>query len=124
MKLLSLFTLVLLIAPATLANDDARAQEILKQARQAIGGEDQLQKIQGLEIKGKYSRTLGDRQMGGDREISIQLPNQYLVEDAMNAGGLSTSMINTHALNGDKAWSGNSGGKPPFRTCCLSDVLI
>jgi len=110
MKLLSLFTLVLLIAPATLANDDARAQEILKQARQAIGGEDQLQKIQGLEIKGKYSRTLGDRQMGGDREISIQLPNQYLVEDAMNAGGLSTSMINTHALNGDKAWSGNSGG--------------
>src|SRR5690242_16517701 len=109
-NLLLLLSLVLLIAPAALANDDARAQEILKQARQAIGGEDQLQKIQGLEIKGKYSRTLGDRQMGGDREISIQLPNQYLVEDAMNTGGLSTSMINTHVLNGDKAWSGNSGG--------------
>jgi hypothetical protein len=28
----------------------------------------------------------------------------------MNAGGLSTAMINTRALNGDKAWSGNSGG--------------
>jgi hypothetical protein len=109
-NLLLLLSLVLLTAPAALANDDARAQEILKQARQAIGGDEQLQKIQGLEIKGRYTRTFGDRQMGGDREISIELPNKYLVEDAMNAGGLSTAMINTRALNGDKAWSGNSGG--------------
>jgi len=108
--LLLLLSLVLLIAPAAFANDDARAQEILKQARQAIGGDEQLQKIQGLEIKGRYTRTFGDRQMGGDREISILLPNKYLVEDAMNAGGLSTAMINTRALDGDKAWSGNSGG--------------
>src|SRR3954468_589151 len=109
-NLLLLLSLVLLSAPAALANDDARAQEILKQARQAIGGDEQLQKIQGLEIKGRYTRTFGDRQMGGDREISIELPNKYLVEDAMNAGGLSTAMINTRALNGEKAWSGNSGG--------------
>src|SRR4051794_29774975 len=109
-NLLLLLSLVLLIAPAAYANDDARAQEILKQARQAIGGDEQLKKIQGLEIKGRYTRTFGDRQMGGDREISILLPNKYLVEDAMNAGGLSTAMINTRALDGDKAWSGNSGG--------------
>jgi hypothetical protein len=109
-NLLLLLTLVLLIAPVALANDDARAQEILKQARQAIGGDEQLQKIQGLQINGQYRRTFGDRQMGGDREISILLPNKYLVEDAMNAGGLSTAMINTRALNGDQAWSGNSGG--------------
>jgi hypothetical protein len=108
--LLLLLSLVLLSAPAAFANDDARAQEILKQARQAIGGDEQLQKIQGLEIKGQYRRTFGDRQMGGDREISILLPNKYLVEDAMNAGGLSTAMINTRALNGNQAWSGNSGG--------------
>ena len=108
-NLLLLLTFVLLISPAALANDDARAQEILKQARQAIGG-DELQKIQGLQINGQYRRIFGERQMGGDREISILLPNNYLVEDAMNAGGLSTAMINTRALNGDKAWSGNSGG--------------
>src|SRR5215208_8436181 len=109
-NLLLLLTLVLLSAPVALANDDARAQEILKQARQAIGGDEQLQKIQGLQINGQYRRVFGERQMGGDREISILLPNKYLVEDAMNAGGLSTAMINTRALNGDKAWSGNSGG--------------
>jgi hypothetical protein len=108
-KLLSLLALVLFCAPAAFA-DDARAQEILKQARQAIGGEEQLQKIQSLQIHGQYRRVFGERQMGGDRDISIMLPNKYMVEDAMNAGGLSTAIINTRALNGDKAWSGNSGG--------------
>jgi hypothetical protein len=108
-KFLLILTLILSSSTAAFA-DDARAQEILKQARQAIGGEEQLQKIQGLQINGQYRRVLGERQMGGDREISILLPNKYLVEDAMNAGGLSTAMINTRGLNGDKAWSGNSGG--------------
>jgi len=106
--LLTLLALFLLCAPAAFA--DSRADEILKQARQAIGGEEQLQKIQGLHINGQYRRAFGDRQMGGDREISIELPNKYLVEDAMNAGGLATSMINTRGLNGERAWSGNSGG--------------
>ena len=105
---LSLLTLILVCATAVFA--DSRADEVLKQARQAIGGEDQLQKIQGLQVNGQYRRVFGDRQMGGDREISIALPNKYLLEDAMNAGGLATSMINTRALNGERAWNANSGG--------------
>jgi hypothetical protein len=108
-KLLLPIALILFSAPVALG-DDSKAQEVLKQARQAIGGEEHLQQIQGLEIKGQYRRVFGERQMSGDREISILLPNKYLVEDAMNAGGLSTAMISTRALNGDKAWSGNSGG--------------
>jgi len=105
---LSLLTLILVCATAVFA--DSRADEVIKQARQAIGGEEQLQKIQGLQVNGQYRRVFGDRQMGGDREISIALPNKYLVEDAMNAGGLATSMINTRALNGERAWNANSGG--------------
>jgi len=108
-RLLPLLTLVLFCASVTFA-DDSKAQEVLKQARKAIGGDEQLQKIQALEIHGQYRRVFGERQMGGDREISILLPNKYLVEDAMSAGGMSTAMINTHALDGEKAWNGNSGG--------------
>jgi hypothetical protein len=107
-RLLHPLTLLLLCATASFA--DSRADEVLKQAREAIGGEEQLQKIQALQINGNYRRVFGERQMGGDREISILLPNKYLVEDAMNAGGLSTAMINTRGLNGDRAWSGSSGG--------------
>ena len=108
-KLLPLLTLLLLGATTAFA-DDSKAQEVLKQARQAIGGEEQLQKIQGLHINGQYRRMFGERQMGGDRDISILLPNKYLVEDAMNAGGLRAGMINTRGLNGEKAWTGSSGG--------------
>lgn len=89
--------------------NDSRAEEVLKQAREAIGGE-RLQKIESLYINGQYRRVMGDRQMGGDREISISLPNKYLVEDAMNTGGMTTSIVNTRGLNGERAWSGSSGG--------------
>ncbi len=99
----------LLSVPPAFA-DDAKAQEILKQARAAIGGDEQLQKIQSLNINGQYRRMLGDRQMGGDRELSIALPNRYLVEDSTSVGGLSTAMINTRVLNGERAWNGSSGG--------------
>lgn len=109
MKRLLLIPLLVLLSASTVFADD-RAQEILKQAREAIGGEEQLQKLQGLHINGQYRRVFGERQLGGDREISILLPNKYLVEDAMNTGGLSTAMINTRGLNGEHAWSGSSGG--------------
>ncbi len=106
-NLFLLIILSLLCAPAVFA--DSRADEVLKQAREAIGGE-RLQKIEGLHINGQYRRVLGERQMGGEREISIQLPNKYVVEDAMSMGGMSTSILNTRGLNGEKAWSASSGG--------------
>lgn len=109
---LSLLSLILVCATAVFA--DSRADEVLKQAREAIGGAEQLQKIQGIQVNGQYRRVFGERQMGGDREISISMPNKYLVEDAMNAGGLATSMINTRGLNGERAWSGSSGGGGMF----------
>src|SRR6185437_10424128 len=113
MKLLTLLVLSFLsvaVFTSAVRADDQRAQEILKQAREAMGGAERLQKIEALHINGQFRRVFGERQMGGEREISIELPNKYLVEDALNLGGLSTSMINTRAVNGDHAWSGSSGG--------------
>ena len=107
-KIFPLLIVFLITASAVFAND-SRAEEVLKQAREAVGGE-RLQKIEGLYINGQYRRAFGDRQMAGDREISISLPDKYLVEDSMNPGGMSTSMVNTRGLNGERAWSGSSGG--------------
>ena len=103
----SFFVLILLCAPVLA---DTQADEILKQARAAIGGEDQIQKIQGLNLMGQYRRVFGDRQMAGDREISILLPNKYSVEDSMNPGGLSTAILTSRTLNGEHAWNASSGG--------------
>ena len=111
-KFVSLFvflTAIFVCTPCAIA-DDPKAQEILKQARAALGGEDLLSKLEALTIKGQYRRVLGDRQMGGERELSFQMPDKYLVEDSFNPGGLSTAMINTRGLNGEQAWSSSSGG--------------
>ena len=108
-KIFFLLVVSLISVSAVFANTDARAEEVLKQAREAIGGE-RPQKIESLHINGQYRRVFGDRQMGGDREISISLPDKYLVEDSMNPGGMSTSMVNTRGLNGERAWSASSGG--------------
>jgi len=113
MKRLALFGFMIgaLLANTSPAHaDDAHAEEVIKQARAAVGGDDQLKKIQGLNINGQYRRVFGERQLGGDREISIELPNKYYVEDSMNPGGLSTALINYRALNGEHAWNGQSGG--------------
>ena len=109
MKKIFPLLIVSLIAASAVFATDPRAEEVLKQAREAVGGE-RLQKIESLYINGQYRRAFGDRQMAGDREISIALPDKYLVEDSMNPGGMSTSMVNTRGLNGERAWSGSSGG--------------
>jgi hypothetical protein len=89
---------------------DARALETLKQARAAIGGEELLKSIQALGFKGEYRRVIGEREMAGEREVSMLLPDKYLIEDAFSMGGMSTSVINFRGLNSEHAWSGNSGG--------------
>jgi hypothetical protein len=101
--------LIVSVMSASAVFGDTRADEVLKQARAAIGGE-RLQKIETLYVDGQYRRVFGDRQMGGEREISISLPDKYLVEDSMNPGGMGTSIVNTRGLNGERAWSGSSGG--------------
>jgi len=107
---IGLLLIALLIWASPVFADDARALEILKQARGAVGGEEQLHKVQSLNITGQYRRMIGERQLGGDRELSILLPNKYLVEDSMNPGGLSTALISYRTLNADHAWNGQSGG--------------
>ncbi len=107
--LLPLFCIPLLCSPPAFA-DDSRAQAILKEARAAVGGEELLQKIQSLGFKGQFRRIRGEREVAGDREVSILLPDKYLIEDAFNSGGLSAAMISTRGLNGEHAWSGTNGG--------------
>lgn len=108
--LLFLLVISALVCPRIALADDQRAQEILKQARAAVGGEETLQTIQGLTINGQYRRILGEREMSGDRDLSILLPDKYLLEDSFSEGGMSTAIVTAKGLNGEKAWTGTSGG--------------
>ena len=60
-SLILVFITLLICATPTLATD-AHAEEILKLAKAAVGGEEQLQKVQSLNLIGQFRRVFGERQ--------------------------------------------------------------
>ncbi|HEY0098823.1 MAG TPA: hypothetical protein VGB76_07705 [Pyrinomonadaceae bacterium] len=109
--LLLLFTAGSFNALAKGNGDAARALEILKQARAAIGGEEKLGSIQSLTLKGKFRRVIQEREMAGEREFNFLLPDKFLKSDTMIVGGSSTSITTYRALNGHEHWTGGGGGR-------------
>lgn len=87
---------------------DEKAAEILVQARKALGGE-KLDTLQGLAAEGTYRRLLGEREMSGDIELALQLPDKYL---RMETIGLDPSnpMRRFSGFNGSTVIESTSGG--------------
>jgi hypothetical protein len=89
----------------------ARALEIIKQARAAIGGEEKIAAVQSLTLKGKFRRVMQEREMAGEREFNFLLPDKFMKSDTMIMMGTTTSIISYRVLNGSESWTGNSGGR-------------
>jgi hypothetical protein len=80
---------------------DTKAEQLLAEARKALGGEKNLAKVQALTATGTYERTLGDRQLSGDVTVDLQLPDRMLRTESSNPIGDMT-MIIEQGINGDK----------------------
>jgi hypothetical protein len=107
--LLALFAAVSLSALAKSNGEAARALEILKQARAAVGGAEKIESIQSLTVKGKFRRVMQEREVTGEREFNFLLPDKFMKSDTMIVGGTSTSFTTTRALNGNESWTGGNG---------------
>jgi hypothetical protein len=100
---LALVSTLLIVILAQVATADTRAQELVKQARAALGGEDALNAIRSLSLVGKLRRE--DR--SGEINISFMLPDKFKKSE-------TTSMIAdieltfTSAVNGDQVWTDSS----------------
>jgi hypothetical protein len=103
--LLTLFVAGSFDALAKSNGEGARALEILKQARAAIGGEEKIGAIQSLTLKGKFRRVMQEREMAGEREFNFLLPDKFMKSDTMIVGGSSTTFTNSRALNGSESWT-------------------
>ena len=92
---------------------DARAADLLKQARTALGGDAKLAQVTGLSCAGTYSREMGDRTVNGELTIDLQLPDKMLRTDSMNPMGDATITVE-QGFNGDTLLrhSATSGGGP------------
>ena len=83
---------------AARAAGDTKAEQLLAQARAALGGEKNLNKVQGLSATGTYQRTMQDRQLSGELTIDLQLPDKLL--------------RNQRTLNGPPGMVVRMGGAP------------
>ena len=90
---------------------DAKVGEILAAARQALGGDAALAKVQTLSVTGATRRIMGEREMAGDVTIDVALPDKMKRTDSFGIPGGPT-MERVSVLNGTEVWddSTNRGG--------------
>jgi hypothetical protein len=114
----ALTSTVLLVSPQAEAKA-ARAQELLSQARAALGGEAKLKALRSLSITGTYRRVMGEREMSGEVEFDFLLPDKFLKTDTLSPlPGMQVTSV--EAINGEQVWSdsrsgGGGGGMMVFR---------
>src|SRR5262249_37082528 len=87
------------IALAQAPDAKAKAEQILKQARAAIGDEKKLKDLQGLTINGTVRQSFGERQNESELEIEMLMPDK--VKKTTNSQ--FATIINT--LNGEQVWN-------------------
>jgi len=88
--------------PAQETPKAARALEILKQAREALGGEANLKAIRSLSASGKFNGAIGGRATKGDIDLDLLLPDKYMRTIKMSMGPANITRI--EAVNGDQVW--------------------
>jgi hypothetical protein len=111
---------LLLLAVVTEIFDSAGAQDaagkatqLLGQARASIGGE-KLNSLTSLSATGSYRRIMGEREMSGEIQIDLILPDKMMRTETMSLiPGAEITRID--AISGDRAWfdqqsSGMGGG--------------
>lgn len=79
-----------------------RTEQLIREARKALGGEEKLRAVQSFQAKGRFRRTNGDVDSSGEMEYSFMSPDKFMQTDIMT---FDVRQIRIgRALNGDDAW--------------------
>lgn len=90
---------------------DAKVGAILAAARQALGGDAALAKVQTLSVSGATRRLMGEREIAGDVTLDVALPDKMKQTDSFGIPG-GPMMERVSVLSGAEVWddSTNRGG--------------
>ncbi|HEY8460446.1 MAG TPA: hypothetical protein VIM99_08705 [Blastocatellia bacterium] len=107
-KFLIVILIIVVAFPGAMAQDPAaKAQQLIAQARAALGGD----KLKSLSVTGAYRRTMGQMEMSGEISYELLLPDKIIKTETMNPmPGVEITRV--EALNGDDVWEDQrqSGG--------------
>lgn len=84
------------------AANKAKAETVLKQTREALGGEANLAAVKSMAINGEFRALISGREVKGELKIDILLPDKYQRTIKTNMGQMWLTRIDT--ANGALAW--------------------
>ncbi len=105
---LTLVSAALIPASAAAQPVDDRAAELVSQVRRALGGA-KLDTLTTLAVTGTYRRLIGEREMSGDIELAIALPDRFLRTESLNVDP-TTPVKRFTGFNGATSLDSTSGG--------------
>jgi hypothetical protein len=81
-----------------------QAQTVLSAMRDALGGEQKINALKSLSAEGTYRRTMGERDISGDYELSLQFPDKFQQVDqfTLPTGMPGPRIVRTY--NGTIGW--------------------
>lgn len=86
------------------ATQSNRAEEVLRLAREALGGEAKLKEIQNLTVSGTFRRVSNGQDQAGEKRMDLLLPDRLKISQTISLiAGMELIVVN--ALNGDQAWT-------------------
>jgi hypothetical protein len=109
LRLLVLGILITCSAQA-FAQGDAKAQEVLKKARAAIGKEDKLKSLQNIVAEGTFKQSIGQRNLEGPLAITLALPDKIHRSVTRSFGPME--MVQIDVLNGAATWNDTQSSQP------------
>jgi len=92
---------------AARGDEKARADELLAQARAALGGDAKLKAVQSLTVSGQMRQVVGgdgDEQIQGEIEFDLLLPDKYLRTETTSVGDGLTEITRISGINGEQAF--------------------
>jgi hypothetical protein len=95
-----LMTMLTLGGYAAQVAGDAKAADLLKQARAALGGDAALEKVQALSASGQVTRAAGSMQLAGDLTLQLQLPDRMLRTESLSPDG-GVTLVSDQGINGE-----------------------
>ena len=98
------------VSAGAAAQDAAKGASLLAEARKAIGGEDRLQAVKTLDVRGDFRRAAGQTSIDGQLQIRIERPDKLRRDEDLSPPGGGPAIIRTEVLNGSTVWNENSGG--------------
>jgi hypothetical protein len=82
----------------------AQAQEVLRQAREALGGEAALGAVQSFAAVGPFRRIGKEQEQSGEMRLELLTPDKLKITETLDLiAGLQLVIVN--ALNGEQSWA-------------------